>query len=782
MTNHDAAREHALHDDGTGEHAIHARIAHALATLSNTADGTPPPPYARRHLARHAQRGGVLDDARVPPQALAWDTGGGIRGLLQSSPSPGPRHWLTAWSVVEPYLRDADLPSRISSLRLAHTALHHARTPRSRLPGDEAPALGDGPLTAVWADWQPASNVLAMLPSPAVSLSVLPPSGHSGPHLAAGTTDGSIHFLDLHTTQFTAAQNAHTGEVRHLHTTGPDREGCHYLISASTDGTLRLWDARHHTHLDHLTDTTWIDDTASFYDQDGRLTVLSVNGRSELTQWIPPGRPQLRRTEEPALKGAVAALVDEHGVRRIVHATHQLTFHTSPGPHVRAQPLAVPARTLAVGSEPDRFYCGHADGSITAWSTTHGQLDTVPGHGEPVKDLITLTLDGRPIVAAARGSHILLWDPATRATGQLTGHWSAVTALTALTQDTGRAAPPALVSAATDATLRQWPADLLRHALAGATTERPTRPAAAALLTTDATCLAASPEPTGIGVWDLHTGTRTPIPADAPALAMTWAERAAQTPLLLWSDITRSIHGWDPATGRTTTVIADSEARTATMTACRTPQGPALLLAAGDDYRTRLWNLDTATLIRTWRPQPRSIKTVTAAADRDGQLWLATGGTDGVARLWDPQQSERCSAELRCDQGLISALALHPEATESLPPFLATGGDQGPVRLWNLHTHESLDQQLAGAAGPIDALTAFSSGQHAYVAAAARDGLVRIWHAASTHCILTLATGAPVTRLDATSQTTGNSVHLSLSSDAGILVTQIDLGHRALTH
>lgn len=117
-----------------------------------------------------------------------------------------------------------------------------------------------------------------------------------------------------------------------------------------------------------------------------------------------------------------------------------------------------------------------------------------------------------------------------------------------------------------------------------------------------------------------------------------------------------------------------------------------------------------------------------------------------------------------------------------MPPFLATGGDQGPVRLWNLHTHESLDQQLAGAAGPIDALTAFSSGQHAYVAAAARDGLVRIWHAASTHCILTLATGAPVTRLDATSQTTGNSVHLSLSSDAGILVTQIDLGHRALTH
>ncbi|MEK8172300.1 hypothetical protein NKH77_32585 [Streptomyces sp. M19] len=49
-----------------------------------------PPPYVRRHLAHHARLGGVLDDEHVPPGALPWDTGGGVRALLATEPGPGP--------------------------------------------------------------------------------------------------------------------------------------------------------------------------------------------------------------------------------------------------------------------------------------------------------------------------------------------------------------------------------------------------------------------------------------------------------------------------------------------------------------------------------------------------------------------------------------------------------------------------------------------------------------------------------------------------------------------
>ncbi|MEU7428592.1 hypothetical protein [Streptomyces sp. NPDC040750] len=779
MTDQDAAREHTLHDDGDSEHAVHARIAQRLAAMSDGSTGGPPPPYARRHLARHAQIGGVLDDARVPPQALVWDTGTGIRGLLAACPPAGPRHWLTAWSVVEPYLRDASLVSRLSSLQFAYTALHHARTPQPQLPSEATTVLPDCPLAAVWTDWQPASNVLAVLPTFAVSLALLPDSDTSSPCLVIGTTDGNIHFLDIHSTLLAPAQAAHTGEIRRLRATDRTSQGRQYLVSASTDGTTRLWDAHHQTPIDKLTGTTWIDD-AALYQETDRLSVLVINGRSELLCWSPPDPAQVWHTAPPVARGALATVTDDKGTRFILHAADELTVFTSQGGWRASFPLTTAARSITPAADrPGTFYCGHADGSITTWSVSDGQLSsTTKGHGEPVKDLIAFTLDGRGIVAATCGPSICLWEPQQGTTAHLSGHWSHVTALTALTNGPS-AELSELFSAATDATLRRWPADLLRQALARPATEAASPPVAATRLQPDGPPLAAAATAQGINVWDVHLGQQTTIESTDAVLAVTWAQRGTQS-LLLWSDTTKVIHGHDIAsTGAPLTI--DSKALTRTMAACHTPAGTSLLLGAGDDYRARLWDLHTGSLLRTWQGHELSIKATAAAADQQDHLWLATGGTDGTVRLWDPQQ-DRSNALLPCDQGLITALAIHPEFSDGLPPFLATAGDYGYVRLWDLHTHQPLPQQLLGHSTRIHALTAFTApNRHAYVAAATHDGVIHIWHVPSARCILQTATGAPVRRLDACAQPETGSVLLALSGDCGLAVISLNFTHPALT-
>ncbi|MEU6070705.1 hypothetical protein ABZ864_41255 [Streptomyces sp. NPDC047082] len=782
MTSHDAAREHALHDDGSSEEAVHARIAQALAAMGADLGGVPPHPYVRRHLARHAHRGGVLDDERVPVQALGWDTGGGIRGMLSTSRASGPRPWLTAWSVVEPFLADADVTSRMASLVLAYTALHHPRTPHAHLPAQATNTVADCPLTVLWADWQPAANVLTVLPEVALSLAVVPSSDSGGPCIAAGTADGSIHFLDANTTQPGTPQSAHTGEVRRLHVSAAGPQGRRYLISASTDGALRRWDAHHHTPLDSLPGDIWIDDITSCYTAQGELTVLSVNGRSELTQWTPPALPTVWNTQQRVVRGALATFTDEQGERLIVHAADQLTVYTSEGNLRTTHALATPVRAMAASVfEPGVFYCGHADGTLTIWSPSRGQFAaTAPSHGEPVKDLTTFALDGRDIVAAALGSSICLWDPSTLTTARLTGHWDSLTAVAALPDDltTGRAAT--LVSAAADATLRQWPAHMLRTALASRTTLTPGCPAAAALLRSAAAPLAASVHPAGIEVWDLHRGTHTSVPTSAPVVTTTWAQQDTQN-LLLWSDSSHTLHSWDPATGRRSCLTRDSHARVCSMAASQTPEHGALLLAAGDDYRIRLWSVRTGSLLRTWSGHSMSVKATAAAAGPEGQLYLATAGTEGIVRLWDLHQREESSTLLRCDQGVIGALAINTHPAESLPPLLATGGDQATVRLWDLGTRTPLGPPLTGHSARVTALAAFTvNSRHTYVASAAGDGMIRIWEASTARCVLQLAAGAPVSRLEAHAQPDSDTVTFSVSGPAGVAVISLDFGHPAL--
>jgi WD40 repeat protein len=356
-----------------------------------------------------------------------------------------------------------------------------------------------------------------------------------------------------------------------------------------------------------------------------------------------------------------------------------------------------------------------------------------------------------------------------------------VTALATITDNPAAGTTATLLSTAHDATLRQWTADTLNDALLGNPRDLPARPAAAVLLK-DTTLLAACADRDSIGLWDLQHGRRTPARTDAGVLALAWAERNGQ-PVLVWSDTTRTIRTWNPATDPHAGLTLDSQSRVRTLATCRTPHGACLLLGAGDDYRTRLWDLDSGSLLRTWHGHTMSVKATAAAAGSDGQIWLATGGTEGVVRLWDPDQPHHSSAEIHCDQGLISALAFSPEPTEGLPPFLATGGDQTPVRLWDLLTSSWLEQEFPGPATPAAALTTFTvNDRHSYVAAATHDGLVHIWHAASARRVLQIATGAPVTRLHARPQPAGHMVILAISGQAGVLVTALDFSHRALVH
>jgi WD40 repeat protein len=150
------------------------------------------------------------------------------------------------------------------------------------------------------------------------------------------------------------------------------------------------------------------------------------------------------------------------------------------------------------------------------------------------------------------------------------------------------------------------------------------------------------------------------------------------------------------------------------------------LASGGVDGTARLWDvsLNGASEFGTYAHDSRAMD---VAISSDGS-WLASVSLDGTAKIWDViTREERYTLEGH--DGWVIDVDIHPEGHE-----LATAGTDGTVRFWNAETgeqrlviqaHEVVDGFCSGACG-----VSFSpDGKH--LATGGADLVVRIWDVAS---------------------------------------------------
>ncbi|MEW1912362.1 hypothetical protein AB0442_28650, partial [Kitasatospora sp. NPDC085895] len=206
---------------------IHRRIADRLAKLADTPRGVPPHPYIRRHLAQHADLGGVLGDAHLPAPFLPWDLDSRLRGRLglPITPQPG-QETLAAWAGIEPFLGDADHRTREASLQF--TLATTGADP------------DDGVIVrARLSRWHTANNVLAAHISASCIAAFTGPDGR--PLLATGGDDRTVRVWDPLTGVQVGEPLGHDGAVHAVVAfDGPDNRPL--LATGSDDHTARVWD------------------------------------------------------------------------------------------------------------------------------------------------------------------------------------------------------------------------------------------------------------------------------------------------------------------------------------------------------------------------------------------------------------------------------------------------------------------------------------------------------------------------------------------------------------
>ncbi|MFJ4849203.1 WD40 repeat domain-containing protein, partial [Streptomyces sp. NPDC088733] len=214
---------------------VHRRIAARLAKLASSDPDVPPHSYVRRHLTRHAELGAVLNDHHVPTAFLPWETSGSVRGRLGLPVIDQPeQRGLAAWARIEPFLGDADLPSRASSHQLALAA----GTASADQPVE---AVSNSRLRPRLTRWQSPGNVVGDAQSLQFAMAVFPgPGGRT--LLASAGDDCTVRVWDpLAGTPIGEPLTGHADWVWAVAAfTAPD--GRTLLATASSDCTVRLWD------------------------------------------------------------------------------------------------------------------------------------------------------------------------------------------------------------------------------------------------------------------------------------------------------------------------------------------------------------------------------------------------------------------------------------------------------------------------------------------------------------------------------------------------------------
>ncbi len=146
-------------------------------------------------------------------------------------------------------------------------------------------------------------------------------------------------------------------------------------------------------------------------------------------------------------------------------------------------------------------------------------------------------------------------------------------------------------------------------------------------------------------------------------------------------------------------------------------QSPATLYASGiTSNAVEIWNVAQSVAERTL-VGPDGANVTALAATADGAV-VATGGADGVIRLW-AGDSGTASGELSGHTGQINGLAFSPDGAR-----LASAGDDNTVRLWDVATRQEIGA-IAEHSAPVLAVAFGPDGNR--LASTGRDGQVLVW-------------------------------------------------------
>jgi WD40 repeat protein/serine/threonine protein kinase/TPR repeat protein len=522
-----------------------------------------------------------------------------------------------------------------------------------------------------------------------------------GRRLITASYDGTARVWDASTGRQLLILQGHGGPVLSA-TFSPDGRR---VATGSYDKTARIWDAATGRQLLVLPHQDRVRSVA--FSPDGRQLITGAYDKTARIWDATTGRPIRVLTGHSAL---VTSAVFSADGRRIVTASYDKTariWDAATGRLIRV--LAGHSEILtsaAFSPDGQRVVTAAGDRTARVWDSNTGrQIALLSGHTQLLSSAV-FSADGRRVLTASYDQTARIWDADTgRQISVLSGHTDFV--------EGAVFSPDGLhiATASSDQTARVWeavPKDQIRL-LAG---HHGTVSSAA--YSRDGHRIVTSSFDKTARIWDADSGTLIAILTGHASQVATAAFSSDGTRV-----VTASLDGtariWDVGTGRELRVLSGHTDRV--VSAAFSPDDRRVITTSLDKTG-RVWDAATGRQIAVLVGHTLVVET--GAFSPDGRH-VVTASDDGTARIWDAATGRQIMLLVGHTDQLGSA------SYSSDGQRIITASDDGTARIWDAETGRQIGLLNRGNR----VTNASFSRDGRLITTASDDGTVSIWDAAS---------------------------------------------------
>ena len=537
-----------------------------------------------------------------------------------------------------------------------------------------------------------------------------------GKQAISASEDGTLKIWDIGSGTSIRTLEGYTASVRAVAIT-PDGT---QAISAPDDKTLRVWDIGSGTLLRTLEGHT-ASVSAVAITPDGKQ-VISASSDTTLRVWD-IGSGTLLRTLEGHTASVSAVAITPDGKQAVSGSTDNTlrVWDIGSGTLLRAlEGHTASVYGVAITPDSKQALSASEDETLRVWDISSGTLlRTLKGHTTWIYG-VAITPDGKQAISASYDETLKVWDISTGTLlCTLEGHTDWVYAV-AITPDGKQ-----MISASKDETLRVW--DIGSRTLLRTLENYITSVIAVAITPDGKQAVSASYDKT-LRVWDISSGTllRTLEGHTASVIAMAITPDGKQ---VISASYDKTLRVWDISSG---TLLRTLKGHTASVIAVAIAPDGKQMISASSDKTLRVWDIGSGTLIRTLEGHTVSIYTVAIASDGKQVI---SALYDKTLLVWDISSG----ALLHTSKGQAAsfrAVAITPDGKQAI-----SASYDETLLVWDINSGTLL-RTLKGHTASVRAVAIAPDGKRAV--SVSYDKTLKVWDITSGQLSTSFQIDSPV--------------------------------------